>query len=818
MFSEKRQRIACWKSAIVIIAGVLLTNNVYAQGELTFELPLIVNKAVAGDISTRVTLGDQALGEETSASLPVARFKELVARYANREQLAGWVQDNLDTDYLSVRELRARGLEIEFDSGLLEIHAVVPRLGTQFVSLNGGQSPTVDNHFQQATLAAGFNYRLRDRYNHTNSRGNRKGFTGLDADLTGFVSYGGFNGWSLFYDANYDQNSDVKLAREDVTLVRDNFDRGMRLSIGDVRPTVSRFQSSPDLLGISYERDYSTINPFRNLRPSGRSSFTLDRESEVSFEVNGEIVSVELLPQGTYSISDFPLANGANNVRIFVDDGAGQVEVSNFSTYVDTSLLNVGVTNFGVTAGVRRKVSGSSRRREYGSEPVLLGFYEKGVTNNMTLAAQAEFSDGHALLSSSGVYGGRLGIVAVEAAVSKQDQHDSGFALLGQYSKRGISTSQWSYNYDAQVQYRSDRFISLGDLRPRDESLTLRAGATFSKSGSSYSIGGEFSEQSGVATQRLRLSHSRRIAGLSVALGYQYEMLDNGRNDSKLSLSIIKTFDSSRLRSQYKFDKRELRVDWSDDAARQVGQSSSRVSTIVSQGREAVDLNSRYIGSSFEANFKHLATMPSDAQSEDTYISTLTVSGAAGYADGAVAFGRPFNSGFMIVDKHKNLRGKRVAVRRGSLTGDTVTNFKKRGKTLVPLSNNYRSERYVFGVDDLPNGYDLGGGLVKLFPGASAGYRYPLGSDAANTVMGKLLWPDGTPLNLDSGKITPIAGGDSADIFTNRTGRFVADKMRFGEYKLVFGDENEFHAVINVAEGDEPGLVILGNITLEKAQ
>ncbi len=810
---------------LIVTMTVLLSVNV-AKAQLPFEnsvqfvLPLLVNKSLSGEINSTIALpavtNQKEFETQTRVSLPSQRLRELLSQYANEEQLNQWFVGDLLEKQIELSTLRKRGLQISYDPSLLEISAQVPRLGLQQVSIQHRDRPVLSHHYQQANFASGLSYRVRDRYNHKGTRGNRTGLTGVQADISGFTSIGGFGGWSLYYDVNYDQSEDINVAREDVTLVKDFYERGLRLSIGDVRPTVSRFQSSPDLLGVSLERNYSDINPFRNLRPSGRSTFTLEGDSEVSFEVNGEIVMTEVLSQGTYSIRDFPLVTGANDVRIYVDDGTGSVEVSNFSTYVDTSLLAAGLTNYGITLGAQRAVD-SGRQRNYEDELALLAFYEQGLSSNLTLGVQAEFSEGHSLVSSSAIFGARKGVLAFEAALSDNDAYGSGQAATMQYSYRGLADSKWSFNHNVQAAYRSDGLISLGERNSNDEEWSFRAGSSLSKSGRSYSIGGEVSEVNGFKTATLRLSHTRQVYGLSLSLGYQYIDSDRDGSDSRFNISVLKTLTDSRLRSQYKSDKQELRVDWSADSIRSVGQSRSAMSVINSPEIDSIDLNSRYISSLFEANYQHRTRMPKGSNLENSHVSTLTVSGGVGIADGALAFGRPFKDGFMVVDRHNNLKGKQVAVLRSSENGDPVSKFSRRSKALIPLSNRYRTERYVFAVDDLPSGYDLGAGVAKLYPGTTAGFRYKLGSDAANTVMGKVFWPDGQALNLVSGKVVSSDGQEEGVVFTNRTGRFVAEKLKFGKYQLMFGDDGEFIGHFVVDEGGEPGLVLVQDIVLQKS-
>ena len=112
--------------------------------------------------------------------------------------------------------------------------------------------------------------------------------------------------------------------------------------------------------------------------------------------------------------------------------------------------------------------------------------------------------------------------------------------------------------------------------------------------------------------------------------------------------------------------------------------------------------------------------------------------------------------------------------------------------------------------------------MVNFYPGNLSGYRYKLGSDAANTVLGKVFSPAGEPFSLISGKFLPLGKNNSEQnetiVFTNRTGRFVAEKMRLGKYQLVFGEKDEWVGELEVVEGDEPGLVLVGDIQLEERE
>ena len=72
-------------------------------------------------------------------------------------------------------------------------------------------------------------------------------------------------------------------------------------------------------------------------------------------------------------------------------------------------------------------------------------------------------------------------------------------------------------------------------------------------------------------------------------------------------------------------------------------------------------------------------------------------------------------------------------------------------------------------------------------------------------------------MSLKVGKLIS-KDGEPAVIFTNRTGRFAAEKLEHGEYEVIFGDNDEFRARFEVPELPEPGLVRLDAITLEEKE
>ena len=428
------QWIVSLRFLCLVILCVAATQLQAQQRVIEFEVPLTINGAFVGNINAQISSSTDATQSEPIVSILPSRLRALSKEFANEEQFSSWfgsdyqIQEESGNEVnTTLQQLRDTGLDITFDHGLLTLSAKIPRLGTQNLSLRGNRKPAVEDHYQQSKLASGLNVVVSNIYDHSPSTNSERGFGSTNIDVSGFTAIGGFNGVSLFYQGSYIEDDPQEFARQNVVLVHDNYQCGLRYSLGDIRPSVSSFQTPPNLLGFSLERNYREINPFRNLSPSGRSSFTLDRPARVSFEVNGVIVETRHLQAGDYSIDDFPLASGANDVKILLDDGTSRQEIANFSNYVDIELLNPGITNFGITTGVQREI-GTGRVRRYNDELAVLGFYERGINQKLTLGVQAEAAEGHALVSTSAIYGTRAGLIALETAVSERDGYGTGFS------------------------------------------------------------------------------------------------------------------------------------------------------------------------------------------------------------------------------------------------------------------------------------------------------------------------------------------------------------------------------------------------------
>ena len=358
------------------------------------------------------------------------------------------------------------------------------------------------------------------------------------------------------------------------------------------------------MLGISIERSYEEINPTRNIRPSGRSTFTLDRPSRVSFEVNGTIVDTQELDAGDYSVEDFPFTFGANNVRVFVDDGFSNYEVANFTAFSDIELLAPGVSEFGISAGVQR-IAGAIRSRQYDDEIAVLGFYERGLTQKLTVGVQAELSENHALIGSTAAYGTRLGLLGLEAAVSQREGFDTGFSSTLSYRNDFEFKSDWVVRTNLQLDFQSEDFGGLTTDGSVSDRWGVLSSISASKAGYVLFLNGSTTNVGDIATDSFSAGVSKTFGLYNFSLDYRYSQTDGLEPIDNFSFNVSRRFGRSSVRGQYQSSNEQLGVTWNGPFLTEAGQGSlNRIALI-----DNLTLRSAELDASYTVSYTHL-TLP----------------------------------------------------------------------------------------------------------------------------------------------------------------------------------------------------------------
>lgn len=764
--------------------------------------PLLLQGQYLGDLSG-------AVDGQGDGIVDAARLLDLLKALVSPELFEALRTRSLGQERVAMADLRSDAFNLAFDPFALTFNATLApdARARREVSFGGGEIVNPADFDPPARFAAGANLSVAQQYSHQEDR-----FAPLQAGVDVFATWGGFGGVTLTAGADYDGSApDDKWKRREVRLSKDIFSSAIRLTAGEFSPPVESFQGSRRFLGVSAARAYSTIRPFQNIRPAGRREFILDRPSFVEVEVNGVVVERLQLDAGPYSLSDFPFSQGPNTVRLLVEDDTGRREIAIFDLFGGAGLLDPGVVDFGVSAGVLEE--GGELR--YGSTPAFSGFVRKGLSEVVTVGANAQLTDERAQAGVLTTWGAPFGLLQFTTAAShSRPDHRTGYIAAIDYLRETVllddvdarfilslqATSRFFQTAFAQGAVNRERWRASGQTIMRYRDYSLNFGASFARGRDDHPDQKDFTLAVGRSFEKfgVNLTFGRRSYG------------DDTPTETRFGVSLTTRFGgrwSGAARYDSQSDSRELSLARSPTG--RLNDISGTLRLAEDRNQQALAGDLRYINNRFDAQLVTNRIVATEPGGRTTQESLWRVSTFLGYADGALALGRQSREGFVIASRHPTLRNASLALTDGG--GDAVARAGWFGPALAPINRAYGLNRFVVVVDPLPPGYDLGAGVLSTFPGFGSGYRMVVGSDASRTVMG-VLSNDRGPMALISGTIEAVDGEARAEprlFFTNRAGRFVGDGLAPGRYRMVVNGVAIAEFVITP---DQEGVVDVGPI------
>jgi outer membrane usher protein len=147
-------------------------------------------------------------------------------------------------------------------------------------------------------------------------------------------------------------------------------------------------QGTPEFLGLSVEKAPAKFGDAASLRPSPKSTFRIDRPSDIEVQINGVTLHRMHLQPGTYNVRDLPVAAGANEIELRITDASGETRTQKLTAYYDTRLLRAGASEWALLAGVPSALLADERiysqQSWFGS-----GFIRFGLSDGLTLEGHA---------------------------------------------------------------------------------------------------------------------------------------------------------------------------------------------------------------------------------------------------------------------------------------------------------------------------------------------------------------------------------------------------------------------------------------------
>jgi outer membrane usher protein len=623
----------------------------------------------------------------------------------------------------------------------------------------------------------------------------RGGATGLQQPLALVDGALRYKGLVLEGESQYAPDQATPLTRQGTRLVYDDLNSLTRWTAGDLQVQTDGFQGSTDMVGLSVLRLYNELAPQENVRPRGNRSFTLTRASTVVTFVNGQQVQQTRLDPGTYDVSNFPFIEGANDVHLQITDDAGTREALDFSIFFDRTLLKPGLTEFGAFAGFSSSLVDGDLRYP-NAKPAFTGFVRHGFFDTLTAGVNVQADARTQMAGVTGLWGSPLGTIGFDLAGSHDRLAGDGYAINIGFNRLFQEDGDFrSQTLSATFEMRSVNFSIMqdGDFNNGtglpSNPFEYEAAITYSRSFGEYTFG------------EMDVRYSKSRDGLNDAgsvrgtLGYGITTDANvnfslqyatGGFDKGVSAGVQLTYrlgETSNLRADLETQNNVRRLSYQNSQGRGAdawsvsGDLESVPGSLNFNGDADYTANRAELGLAQTASYDMHGTGVTDTR------TSLRAGTSIAFADGLVAVGRPIFDSFAIFAPHPTLGDAPIVVEPNP-EGDLARSGTL-GPALLNDMGSYSLRTVTFDVPTAPAGYDIGSGSLRAVPPYKSGYRVVVGSDYSTIVIGRLLDADGAPIPLLAGKATELApGGKTIILFTSRDGRFGAQGLRPGRWRI----------------------------------
>lgn len=779
---------------------------------IDLTVPVLDGTRYVGDIDLKLMPDDQI-------RLPAQRLLDLVVA-STRPELADKLRAVLAVQtVIGLDALASVGIRMRYDPQKIALVLDIPpeleaQRAIQVASLG---VEAVGGFAQPASFSAYLTVRGAVDYVEA---GTNRGLGTPAMFLDGAARLGGvvFETQGVFQPGGYGST----FQRQGSRFVYDDQDRLIRWTAGDLRTVARGFQSAPDIAGISILRSYSALQPQTVTRPTGRQSFRLDRPSTVEIWVNDQLIRRTRLDPGSYDLRDFPYTQGIDNARITIRDDGGRVETLNFSLFSDQSQLAVGLSEFGLYAGVKAAPGRSGP--VYSSEPVITGFYRRGLSDKLTLGGNLQADRHSRVIGLESILATPIGAFGMNLAASQIDGRGTGGAALFTFRSLIQRKDMTSDAVDLSAELLSKNFAPTGDVFGQNP-FTYRLSGGYSHAFSQAIYAGvdvNYAKgRAGVwdsSAYRMTLGW-RPLPRMNFTATTVYEgATRSGRTGLSFLLSLtVQMGKGASLIADYDSGRQTERISYQAQYGQGVGSLNLSGSLERSPHNIGINGSANYITSAGEIGIDQLTAFGGGAGSPTDSRTNLRFASSIAFADGAVSIGRPISDSFAIVSRRENIGRARVELEPGpyGYTAGTTP----LGTATQPDLMSYNNRTITIDAPGAPADLDLGAGAFRMFPPYRSGYRLLAGSEYPVTLVGRFLDEDGKPLALLSGLATELAAPEREPlpVFTSSDGRFAVPGLKPGRWRIAFHTDPITVYTVDIPAGKATGVFKMEDIRPENA-
>lgn len=709
---------------------------------------------------------------------------------------------------LSMAMLEERGISLVLDTKNLVVKMELQQEAMAVDQLTYG------NRDYLATPSPAAKWSMLNDLNLRIDESNQEGQDSIAMDWFVESNFGGHSGYNLNWSAFYEKSQgSEQFFRGDITLFKDDFTKPRRIEVGDLSSFNRGHLPAVNAGGIGFSTPYQELQPLKRISPTNSQEFYMRQAGEVQVIVNSNIVAKVRLNPGRYDLNDLPLSSGQNDVEVVAFYANGERESFIFNTFYNSQLLEEGLSIWAFNIGYPSEFR--DFRYDYLDPLVMTGFYEKGVTENVTAGVNALFANSDYIVGSHATIGSSYGNFTLRMSTSKHDDlkgsvftMDTEHTIFGS-SEFGVPNLRFNYQ-------KRKNFVQ----NPWQENITTQNDETFSVNYSwfiterlDFNVNSRFSkDNSGVTSRNITGQLNWRYRDFRISAQYRKQENDAliAQDEESFFLNINWTaFNNerrTRSRVDYRSQNNDYRASYSKVNRNYQNDYGYNLEANSNEDGNTLELSGSYTHNRFRVDMSTRAQRrPESATSIDHRVNIST---SIGIADGKVGMGSNVQVPFAVVVAHPTLAKAEIQVNPAP-TGENLSIAGVEVGGIASLGAAFTENVITVNAQDAPLGYDWGPGTYNLVGGANTGHVITIGSDLSYTVIGYVKDPDNEPIALQRGKITK--GDFSAPLFTNRKGRFVVEGIGTGEYIVEFDDKT---AVITI-EPAEISLIRLGSIILQ---
>jgi outer membrane usher protein len=474
------------------------------------------------------------------------------------------------------------------------------------------------------------------------------------------------------------------------------------------------------------------------------------------------------------------------------------VQTLNYQSYLDAIDLDPGDYEYGAYLGVTGLPSFGQPDYSDG-ELGFSGYWRKAFVDRPALGVGLQASRRVQMLNAQTQMilrnGSRL---TFQGAVSRSDGVGDGYAAIAAWDML-IDRETTSDYLSLQVEHTSENFATLGDPTAFNP-VSWQAFAQYSRTFSDRLYG-----SLGVAYSRTRadagIGDSRRVdASLHYTLNrewsvqggvnyveYEGSSVRTARNGAGFTIGLTwRPAPDRRGDARYDDALQAASASYVKTPRNVVGDVGYSVLATYDDGPGSVAGSLSYVGNRMDVGVSHTAYGDDFRSIGDEHITTAYVASSFAWAGGRGAIGRRISDSFAILYGHPSLDDRPVIAGEVLRDGRYTAASGPMGPVLYPFLGSYTNDSIFYDVLDAPAGYDIGDGVIRVYPHYRSGFAFEIGSAAFVSAVGNVtgVGADGpVPLALVGGRVTMIDGPDGAEptpFFTNTVGRFAIQGLEPG--------------------------------------